>query len=192
MIYSKFREVKAYHTKKYKGIPEANDRKKWYYDTLRFLNINSVKSNEVSAYYWKVIYENMQPYIDFMYALPYFIENFRLFILTDELNEICKRKIKSLGLNKIFENTISSEQVGATKPNKKLFSYALDLVGEFPGSVLVVGDNPSTDIVGGNAVGMHTAWLRRGKYYYYQYDNISEPDIVFYNYIQLMSKLADL
>ncbi len=124
--------------------------------------------------------------------LPRFSKKYRLFTLTDELSEIQRKKIKHLGLEKFFVNSISSEQVGETKPSQRLFNYALDIVGEMPSDILVVGDNPSADIKGGNLAGMHTAWLKRGKYFYYPQSEHEKPDIVFTNYVQLDSKIRSL
>jgi len=167
VVYNTFREVKAQITGEYKGRPEANDRKIWYEETLRRIGVTSISREEASAHYWQVIYGSMEPYIDLAYVLPQLSKEYRLFTLTDELSEIQGEKLKRLGLERYFVKSISSEQVGETKPSQKLFNYALDMIGELPSNILVVGDNPSADIKGGNLAGMHTAWLKRGKYFYY-------------------------
>lgn len=56
----------------------------------------------------------------------------------------------------------------------------------------MIGDNPSADVKGGRTVGMRTAWLKRGKYYYFSKNNQEKPDITFTNYIQLGSKIKQL
>lgn len=39
---------------------------------------------------------------------------------------------------------------------------------------------------------MHTAWLKRGKYHYYQQEPEEKPEIVFTNYLQLPGKIETL
>lgn len=192
VIYNTFREVKAQITSDYKGIPERNDRKIWYEETLQRIGVPNIKKEEVSEYYWQVIYNSIEPYIDLVYVMPQLSQKYRLFTLTDELFEIHKKKIKHLGLEDYFVNSISSEQIGETKPSQKLFNYALNIVGELPSDIVIVGDNPSADIKGGNSVGIHTAWLKRGKYFYYSQSDNEKPDIVFTNYIQLDNKIKNL
>lgn len=88
-----------------------------------------------------------------------------------------------------FKSVISSELTGVTKPSKKIFDYTLSLISKSPEEVLMIGNNPSVDILGGNLSGMSTAWLQRGKFYYYQQKDNEVPDITFTNYIQLPNKI---
>ena len=192
IIYNTFREVKAQITSDFKGMPERNDRKKWYEETLQRIGVINITKEEASEYYWQIIYDNIEPYFDLMYVMPKLAKKYKLFILTDELLEIQRKKINRLGLEDLFVKVISSEQIGETKPSQKLFNYALNIIGELPSDVIIVGDNPSVDIKGGNIIGMHTAWLKRGKYFYYSQNNYEKPDIIFNNYIQLDNKIKSL
>lgn len=191
-VYNTFREVKAQITSEYGGRPERNDRRIWYEETLRRLSVTNISKEEASTYYWQVVYSSIEPYIDLLYVLPQFARKYKLFTLSDELSEIHREKIKRLGLAGFFVNSISAEEAGEAKPSRKLFDYALEIIGESPSAVLVVGDNPAADIKGGNLAGMHTAWLQRGKYHYYPRSGDEKPDIVFTNYIQLEGKIKNL
>ncbi len=52
----------------------------------------------------------------------------------------------------------------AAKPDPSIFLEALRQLGNpTPGEVLFIGDNPEADIGGAQAVGMATAWIRRGR-----------------------------
>jgi HAD superfamily hydrolase (TIGR01549 family) len=192
LIYNTFREVKDQITSDFIGMPDRNDRKKWYEETLQRIGVISITKEEASEYYWQIIYHNIKPYFDLMYVIPKLAKNYKLFILTDELLEIQRKKLDRLGLKNFFVKVISSDQIGETKPSQKLFNYALNMVGELPSDVIIVGDNPSKDIRGGNSIGMHTAWLKRGKYFYYSQNNDEKPDIIFNNYIQLDNKIKSL
>ena len=134
----------------------------------------------------------MKPFEDFVYILPELVERYQLYILTDELLDIHKRKLKCLGLDSIFRKTFSAEQAGVTKPDKKLFRYAISEIGEPESSILMVGDNPVADIRGGKRAGIRTAWLKRGKYHYYPQSEEEKADIEFTSYVQLVGKIEGL
>lgn len=58
-----------------------------------------------------------------------------------------------------------SDQIGISKPNKKLFQRACSEMKVPPQEAMYIGDNPINDIDPPNAIGMITAWSRRsGKY----------------------------
>ena len=55
---------------------------------------------------------------------------------------------------------VISEQVGVAKPHPDIFEHALAAMGTpARDRVLMVGDNPDSDIVGGHLAGLHTCWL---------------------------------
>lgn len=54
-----------------------------------------------------------------------------------------------------------SDQVGISKPNAKLYSTALRVLGLGPREAMYVGDNLKHDIAPPKSLGMPTAWARR-------------------------------
>ena len=188
-VYSLFREVKYEITMSGSLSPDRNNRTVWYAETLRRLNASRIDAYEASGYYWEVVYGEIEPYFDLVYILPELKKHYRLAVLTDELYDIQVEKIKRLGLASCFTEIISSEQAGVTKPDKRLFEYALNRLGVSAGEAMMIGDNPSADIRGARSVGMRTAWLHRGKYYYYPTGENERADVVFENYLRLYDEL---
>jgi len=72
-------------------------------------------------------------------------------------------KVRTLGLDARTTCVHVSALVGCRKPEAAIFLAAAADLGVAPGAILFVGDNPEADIVGAAAVGMRTAWLRRGR-----------------------------
>ena len=67
-----------------------------------------------------------------------------------------------------------SGEFGYDKPEPEIFQEALRRLGLAEGRhVLFVGDNPEADIAGAQAVGMSTAWVRRGRAWP---DGLRSPD----------------
>ncbi len=191
-VYETFRASKEYVIEAYKGKPEAIDRMAWYEETFGRLGIKSISKEEARDYYWDVVYNNIEPYYDLLAVLPELSEKYKLYVLTDELLEIQKKKLQILGLNNYFCDVISSESIGESKPSKALFEHVLGIAELSADEVLFVGDNPRADIKGGNGVGMKTAWLKRGKYFYYDMSEDEKPDITFINYIQLKTHIDSI
>ncbi|MEX2298319.1 MAG: HAD family hydrolase [Dongiaceae bacterium] len=69
------------------------------------------------------------------------------------------RSIEALGLNRMADAILISEQEGLRKPDRALFIRAADRLGVSPAACLFVGDNPVADILGAHAAGMSTAWF---------------------------------
>lgn len=200
-VYSLFREVKGEITRSGSLSPDRNNRTVWYAETLRRMNTShgdeaskidiasKIDAYEASGHYWEVVYGEVEPYFDLVYILPELQSRYRLAVLTDELYDIQVEKVKRLGLSGYFTEIISSEQAGVTKPDKRLFEYALNRLGVSADESMMIGDNPSADIRGARSVGMRTAWLRRGKYYYYPTGENERADVVFENYLRLYDEL---
>ena len=55
-----------------------------------------------------------------------------------------------------------SDQIGISKPNRKLYMRACDSIGVSPKAAMYVGDHPAHDIDPANAIGMATVLVKRG------------------------------
>lgn len=55
-----------------------------------------------------------------------------------------------------------SDQIGISKPNRKLYMRACDSLGVSPKAAMYVGDHPLHDVDPANAIGMTTVLVKRG------------------------------
>lgn len=108
--------------------------------------------------------DHVRPYADAVIALPALARRFDLWIATNEHRRYQELKLERLGLSKFFVGVISADEVGHEKPAIGFFSHLTARVGGDPGSVVFVGDNPRTDIVGACAAGLKSVHFRRGSY----------------------------
>ena len=70
-----------------------------------------------------------------------------------------KKKLALSGLDQIFDHIFISDEIGIDKPNVAFFDAVWQKIGAFdPGEVLIVGDSLTSDIRGGNNVGIKTCW----------------------------------
>ena len=86
----------------------------------------------------------------------------KLGIITNGFTQLQQARLERTGLKSYFDILVISEQVGVAKPHKAIFAHALFLMGNpKPSEVLMVGDNPDSDIIGGNNAGFHTCWFNQ-------------------------------
>jgi len=76
-----------------------------------------------------------------------------------------------LGIEDFFSTTVADMDVGFAKPDPRIFRLALGNLRLAPEQVIMVGDNPKTDIKGAHDLGMVTVRLMRGP-------NRTQPDCV--------------
>lgn len=73
-------------------------------------------------------------------------------------------KIRRTGLDDHVDAVAVSEEVGARKPDRRMFEVAARRCGAtLAGGDWMVGDCADRDIAGGQGVGLRTIWMRRGR-----------------------------
>ncbi|WP_437612906.1 pyrimidine 5'-nucleotidase [Erwinia sp. V71] len=81
-------------------------------------------------------------------------------IITNGFTALQQARLERTGLLEYFDLLVISEQVGHAKPHPAIFDYALAKMGQPPRErVMMVGDNPDSDILGGINAGFATCWL---------------------------------
>ncbi len=89
-------------------------------------------------------------------------EKVNLGIITNGFTQLQQARLERTGLKDYFDVLVISEQVGVAKPHKAIFEHTLALMGNpLPSQVLMVGDNPDSDILGGINAGLHTCWFNQ-------------------------------
>ncbi|KTC81547.1 pyrimidine 5'-nucleotidase [Legionella brunensis] len=84
----------------------------------------------------------------------------KLGIITNGFTELQQVRLERTGLSGHFDLLVVSEQVGFAKPHRGIFEHALSEMGNpAPEQVLMVGDNPDSDILGGINAGLDTCWF---------------------------------
>jgi 2-haloacid dehalogenase len=86
--------------------------------------------------------------------------NYRLFLVSNGSADVQKRRIKSAGMDKYFDNIFFSQQIGFEKPNKAFFDYCFTRIPYIKcHETLIVGDSLSSDVKGGKNAGIITVWF---------------------------------
>ena len=82
-------------------------------------------------------------------------------IVSNNILEEQLLKLHYLRMDRFVDELVVSEEVGAAKPDPKIFEIALRRLGGDPDRSVMVGDSYETDIRGAQAAGIKTVWLNR-------------------------------
>lgn len=86
-------------------------------------------------------------------------------MMTNGVTSAQNAKLDKGQLRPYFDYIIISDEVGAHKPDVKIFDYMINLIGPYEKSeIIIVGDSLTSDIQGGINYGIDTCWYNpRGK-----------------------------
>ena len=86
-------------------------------------------------------------------------------------------ELAKFNLADCFEAVTFSSDVGARKPDRKIFLSLLNAIGVAPEAAVFVGDNMFDDVYGASSIGMKTVWINRdGKPADPEMTGFAEPD----------------
>jgi DNA polymerase len=104
-----------------------------------------------------------------------------------------KGAMKRMGIDRFFEEVITSVDIGFSKPHKRIFRVALEAVKLKPSEVVMVGNRIEKDVVGGNKMGMTTVWFHWNERYESNIRNESQrPDFVISSFKDLLEVMDQL
>ncbi|MEM9051371.1 MAG: YjjG family noncanonical pyrimidine nucleotidase [Bacteroidota bacterium] len=95
--------------------------------------------------------------------LDYLKGKYQLHIITNGFEEVQHVKLEKSGLSPYFDKVITSEQVGARKPDPTVFHYALESSNCGTSDSLMIGDDLGADIIGAREVGMDQVYFNPNK-----------------------------
>jgi HAD superfamily hydrolase (TIGR01509 family) len=84
-------------------------------------------------------------------------------IVTNGPAEVQHAKLKLLGIDRLVDFVLVSEEFGVAKPDPGIFREALRLAGVAAEDAVFVGDSAEFDIAGGQAAGIPTVWVNRDR-----------------------------
>ncbi len=107
-----------------------------------------------------------------------------LLLLTNGMPEVQRSRLANSPLHNLFQHVVISEEVGAAKPDRRIFDFAMQSAGSPSASqVLMVGDSLSSDIEGAVRYGIDSCWLnpngkKNGTDFHPTYEIGSLPELI--------------
>ena len=93
--------------------------------------------------------------------LDYLSKRFAVNILSNGFAKLQRRKLRSGGVESLVAEIVLSDDIGVTKPDRRLFDYALERVGGNASTTLMIGDNYDADILGAKNAGWRAIYFNR-------------------------------
>lgn len=100
-------------------------------------------------------------YDDARNVLETLSKKFRLGIIANQSGDLSAR-LYSFGIDKYFSTVISSSDYGIGKPDKRLFTIALEKSGIKAHNAVMIGDRLDNDILPANELGFTTVHIKQG------------------------------
>lgn len=119
----------------------------------------ALRTHDLQKAHWHGELERLYPAVpEILHLLK---QKFRLGIIANQ-EASCRERLNLWGLTGLFDITILSCEVGASKPEPAIFLTALKRAGCAPEQAWMVGDRLDNDILPAMALGMKTVWVRQG------------------------------
>lgn len=92
-------------------------------------------------------------------ALKILSASYKIAVITNGFSYVQRKKYALRGMNEWVSALIISEEVGVSKPDKRIFEYAFKEMGCTPRETLMIGDSLSSDYQGALNAGMDFCWI---------------------------------
>lgn len=173
-VFEGFKNVALYLEKKYSlKFEEIYEKiKNIFYEEGRGQIFNLLCENlEINENIDRLVevYRSTEPreiklYDDAIYFINYLKEkDYKLGIITDGLASVQRKKLKSLGLYKLIDKIIVTDELGREfwKPSTKSYKDILEEFNIAGDEAIYIGDNPSKDFIGARKLGIRTIRIIR-------------------------------
>ncbi len=85
----------------------------------------------------------------------------RLAVITNGASDTQRGTLRLLGIEQVFDAIVISGEVGVAKPDKSVFTLAVQKLGVKKENAWHVGDSMKTDVAGALGAGLTAVWLNR-------------------------------
>lgn len=85
---------------------------------------------------------------------------YALYLVSNGNAAVQAGRLGSANISHYFRDMFISERIGADKPSREFFARCFSRIPDFdPADAILVGDSPTSDILGGKNAGVKTCWF---------------------------------
>lgn len=113
---------------------------------------NSLRLGDI---YWESFIEKMMVrswVLEFLKSAK--THGIKVVLVTNQESSLQYKKLMHLGLERLIDYMVTSEEAGVEKPDIKIFRMALDKIGMKIDDVIMIGDDPEEDGKGATSAGI--------------------------------------
>lgn len=119
-------------------------------------------------------------------------KNYKLALVTDGNALVQRRKVKTLGIGKIFDVIVFTDDFKKPKPSPFAFRKVTRFFRVKPGKVVYIADDPNKDFIGAKKLGVKTARVKQGRFSELQLAKKYEADYEIKNILELEKLLKKI
>lgn len=125
-------------------------------------NITGISPSEFCAVFENGLADTVE-FIDNAYDVVSSLKGkYKQYAVTNGALAVQTKKLETSGLNELLDDCFISDEVGYEKPSVNFFDYVGAHIAEAkPSEILIVGDSLTSDIKGGNNMGVKTCLFSR-------------------------------
>jgi putative hydrolase of the HAD superfamily len=122
---------------------------------MDFKVANEELAKEMSDLFLQLLPTRTSLFPDTIEVLQYLSDKgYQLHLITNGFEEVQHCKLRNSGLDRFFNEVITSEGSQSLKPNREIFDYAMQRAGAEAEESIMLGDSLDVDIAGAMNVGM--------------------------------------
>lgn len=125
-------------------------------------NIAAPVSNlEFSDYYEGSIPDTIAFVDNAVEVLNYLKGRVKQYAVTNGASSVQRKRLEKSGLSSVFDAVFISDEIGFEKPSARFFEPVMNEAAKYAekDEIIIVGDSLTSDIKGGNNIGIKTCWL---------------------------------
>tara|TARA_R110002012_G_scaffold318227_1_gene536097 strand:- start:31206 stop:31895 length:690 start_codon:yes stop_codon:yes gene_type:complete len=130
-------------------------RLKLTFDTLK-MKVSDATIHRLAEEYIENLTNYNHLFPNTIEVLNYLKPKYKMHIITNGFQEVQDKKMKNAGIFDYFSIIMNAEMAGVKKPNPIIFKLALEKANVLPEKALMIGDSLEADILGAQAIGIHT------------------------------------
>ncbi len=100
--------------------------------------------------------QKVEFYPDALPALERLAARYRLGVISNGFADV-----RAIGIGDRFHTVVSAHEVGAAKPDRRIFEACIARMGLAAHQMIYAGDDPANDVVAPRISGLHAAWINR-------------------------------
>jgi FMN phosphatase YigB (HAD superfamily) len=165
VFFKKFNLARSNHKSRVGNIASSHSRLLYFVELLKLFDINDYNlATKLDKIFWDTYFEFMHLDKDALNLLQSIKKcNIKTYILTDLTIDIQHKKLAFLGVEKLFDLVLTSEEVGSEKPSTRGFIMASKALNFSLNKSWYIGDSFSKDIISSSSIDIRGFHISREK-----------------------------
>jgi len=111
-------------------------------------------------------------------------EKYKVYIITNGIHYVQVDRLERTGIMNLTDGFVTSEKIGAPKPESDMFNHILEKEHVKPEQAFVVGDSYKADIIGAKKLGIKSCLIIKDKRKRKEFDEKEKPNMIVKSFVE--------